>query len=48
MSWIASNVVTRSYGPPVKVCAEATWNETRSLTPASVARCLAWSIEPSW
>jgi hypothetical protein len=48
MSWIASNVVTRSYGPPPKVCAVAASNVTRSLRPASAALLYACVIDGSW
>ena len=43
MSCSASNVVTRSYGPPENPCAPATVNRTRDSSPvdAHVAAVLA-------
>ena len=48
MSCSASNVVTRSYGPPLKVCALATSKLTDPLRLRLDARLRAWSTESAW
>jgi hypothetical protein len=45
MSCRQSNIVTRSWSLPEKVCAEATSKPTRSPTPASAAFSRARSID---